>query len=53
MLRASNVDASDLDRAERRYRCAFHRLERIRTSLNDSSTAGERARQLGRLVDLA
>lgn len=38
-LRASNVDASDLDRAERRYRCALHLLQRIRTSLNDSSTA--------------
>lgn len=36
-LRASGVDASDLDCAERRYRCALHLLQRIRTSLNDSS----------------
>lgn len=36
-LRASSVDASDLDRAERRYRFALHLLQRIRTSLYDSS----------------
>jgi hypothetical protein len=38
-LRALNPDAPALDRAERRYRRALQLLQRIRTSLNDSSTA--------------
>lgn len=36
-LRTSGVDVSELDRAERRYRVALNLLQRIRTSLNDSS----------------
>lgn len=38
-LKALSVDASALDRAELRYRFALSLLQRIRTSLNDSSMA--------------
>lgn len=38
-LKASKADGSELDCAERRYRSALHMLQRIRSNLNDSSTA--------------
>ncbi|HKQ12648.1 MAG TPA: hypothetical protein VJT80_04400 [Steroidobacteraceae bacterium] len=38
-LRASTASAVATDHAERRYRNALHLLQRIRASLNDSSTA--------------
>jgi hypothetical protein len=38
-LRESNANRTQLAHAERRYRNALNLLERIRASLNDSSTA--------------
>ena len=38
-LRESRASGAELDCAERRYRNALHLLQRIRATLNDSSTA--------------
>lgn len=38
-LRASRADRSEIEHAERRYRNALHLLQRIRTGLNDRSSA--------------
>lgn len=38
-LRESRASGAEIDCAERRYRNALHLLQRIRASLNDSSTA--------------